>query len=66
VALTRLGEVFSATPGQHHGAAWDRSITQARTKGGMAIKVGALPTVSTRLRDRRAAFQTGEHGHSVG
>jgi LysR family transcriptional regulator, pca operon transcriptional activator len=25
------------------------SITQARTKGGMAIKVGALPTVSTRV-----------------
>ncbi len=51
VALTRFGEVFLRYAGASVTALRQGidSITQARTKGGMAIKVGALPTVSTRV-----------------
>lgn len=51
VALTRFGEVFLRYAGASITALRQGidSITQARTKGGMAIKVGALPTVSTRV-----------------
>ena len=49
VALTRFGEVFLRYAGASVTALRQGvdSITQARAKGGMAIKVGALPTVST-------------------
>jgi LysR family pca operon transcriptional activator len=49
VALTRFGEVFLRYAGASVTALRQGidSITQARRKGGMAIKVGALPTVST-------------------
>jgi LysR family pca operon transcriptional activator len=51
VALTRFGDVFLRYAGASVTALRQGidSITQARTKGGMAIKVGALPTVSTRV-----------------
>lgn len=51
VALTRFGEVFLRYAGASVTALRQGidSITQARTKGGLAIKVGALPTVSTRV-----------------
>jgi LysR family pca operon transcriptional activator len=51
VALTRFGEVFLRYAGASVTALRQGidSITQARTKGGMTIKVGALPTVSTRV-----------------
>lgn len=51
IALTRFGEVFLRYAGASVTALRQGvdSITQARTKGGMAIKVGALPTVSTRV-----------------
>jgi LysR family transcriptional regulator, pca operon transcriptional activator len=51
VALTRFGEVFLRYAGASVTALRQGidSITQARTKGGMPIKVGALPTVSTRV-----------------
>jgi LysR family pca operon transcriptional activator len=54
VALTRFGEVFLRYAGASVTALRQGvdSITQARTKGGMAIKVGALPTVSTRVMPR--------------
>jgi LysR family transcriptional regulator, pca operon transcriptional activator len=49
--LTRFGEVFLRYAGASITALRQGidSITQARTKGGIAIKVGALPTVSTRV-----------------
>ena len=49
VALTRFGEVFLRYAGASVTALRQGvdSITQARTKGGIAIKAGALPTVST-------------------
>ncbi len=49
VVLTRFGEVFLRYAGASVTALRQGvdSITQARAKGGMAIKVGALPTVST-------------------
>lgn len=51
VALTRFGEVFLRYAGASVTALRQGvdSITQARTKGGLTIKVGALPTVSTRV-----------------
>jgi LysR family transcriptional regulator, pca operon transcriptional activator len=51
VVLTRFGEVFLRYAGASITALRQGidSITQARTKGGLAIKVGALPTVSTRV-----------------
>lgn len=51
VALTRFGEVFLRYAGASITALRQGvdSITQARTKGGLVIKVGALPTVSTRV-----------------
>jgi LysR family pca operon transcriptional activator len=51
IALTRFGEVFLRYAGASVTALRQGvdSITQARAKGGMAIKVGALPTVSTRV-----------------
>lgn len=51
VALTRFGDVFLRYAGASVTALRQGidSITQARTKGGMTIKVGALPTVSTRV-----------------
>src|SRR5262245_49327109 len=51
VALTRFVEVFFRYAGASITALRQGidSVTQARTKGGMAIKVGALPTVSTRV-----------------
>jgi LysR family pca operon transcriptional activator len=51
VALTRFGEVFLRYAGASVTALRQGidSITQARTRGGMSIKVGALPTVSTRV-----------------
>jgi LysR family pca operon transcriptional activator len=54
IALTRFGEVFLRYAGASVTALRQGvdSITQARTKGGMTIKVGALPTVSTRVMPR--------------
>ena len=54
IALTRFGEVFLRYAGASVTALRQGvdSITQARTKGGTAIKVGALPTVSTRVVPR--------------
>lgn len=51
VALTRFGDVFLRYAGASVSALRQGvdSIAQARTKGGMAIKVGALPTVATRV-----------------
>lgn len=51
VALTRFGDVFLRYAGASVTALRQGidSITQARASGGMAIKVGALPTVSTRV-----------------
>jgi LysR family pca operon transcriptional activator len=51
VALTRFGDVFLRYAGASVTALRQGidSITQARAGGGMAIKVGALPTVSTRV-----------------
>lgn len=51
IALTRFGEVFLRYAGASVTALRQGvdSITQARTKGGLTIKVGALPTVSTRV-----------------
>src|SRR4030095_11291758 len=51
VALTRFGDVFLRYAGASVTALRQGidSISQARTTGGMAIKVGALPTVSTRV-----------------
>jgi len=51
VVLTRFGEVFLRYAGASITALRQGidSITQARTKGGLPIKVGALPTVSTRV-----------------
>ncbi|HEY1384280.1 MAG TPA: pca operon transcription factor PcaQ [Dongiaceae bacterium] len=49
VALTRFGDVFLRYAGVSVTALRQGidSITQARARGGMSIKVGALPTVST-------------------
>ena len=51
VALTRFGDVFLRYAGASVTALRQGidSITQARAGGGMAIKIGALPTVSTRV-----------------
>jgi LysR family pca operon transcriptional activator len=49
VALTRFGEVPPLCRGQHHRLRQGIDSSPGRTKGGMAIKVGALPTVSTRV-----------------
>jgi LysR family pca operon transcriptional activator len=51
VALTRFGDVFLRYAGASVTALRQGidSITRARTSGGMTIKVGALPTVSTRV-----------------
>jgi LysR family pca operon transcriptional activator len=49
VVLTRFGEVFLRYAGASVTALRQGidSITQARARGGMAIKIGALPTVAT-------------------
>lgn len=54
IALTRFGEVFLRYAGASVTALRQGvdSITQARTKGGLTIKIGALPTVSTRVMPR--------------
>jgi LysR family pca operon transcriptional activator len=51
VVLTRFGEVFLRYAGASVTALRQGvdSITQARTKGGASIKVGALPTVSAQV-----------------
>jgi LysR family pca operon transcriptional activator len=51
VVLTRFGDVFLRYAGASVTALRQGidSITRARASGGMAIKVGALPTVSTRV-----------------
>ena len=51
VALTRFGDVFLRYAGASVTALRQGidSITQARTRGAVPIKVGALPTVSTRV-----------------
>lgn len=54
IALTRFGEVFLRYAGASVTALRQGvdSITQARTRGGLTIKIGALPTVSTRVVPR--------------
>lgn len=63
VALTRFGEVFLRYAGASVTALRQGvdSIAQARTKGGAAIKVGALPTVSTRVVPRAVQLFKQEH-----
>lgn len=63
VALTRFGEVFLRYAGASVTALRQGvdSIAQARTKGGVAIKVGALPTVSTRVVPRAVQLFKQEH-----
>lgn len=63
VALTRFGEVFLRYAGASVTALRQGidSISQARAKGGVAIKVGALPTVSTQVMPRAVLLFKQEH-----
>ena len=68
IALTRFGEVFLRYAGASVTALRQGvdSITQARTKGGLTIKVGALPTVSTRVMPQAVhLFKQGNIGTVV-